>query len=302
MSYLIYLRSFLEIYRSKSITKAAKHLGVTQPAASMHVQALEALIGKKLFERMPRGVKPTSAAAELYRSVAPSLDVLESKMNSLRLGHVGGGVIHIVGPPDFIHFQLAHQLLPLIQEGYKLRISIGNKAKIYELLATGSVDFAITASLPDEQSHGYVHLLTERMLLVYAPEYLKQLGRNPTGAQLKGVPLVAYDEDLPLIRTLWASTFEESLPIQAALTIPDFRMITKVVAQGQGWTVLPDFICADLIEAGQLVSPTKFDGAPLNNLYLVWNKRSLKSPNLVFVRDYIVKLFGRPDDRLANVE
>jgi len=58
MSYLVHLRTLLETYRSKSITKAAKHLGITQPAASMHLQALEALVGKELFKRMPRGVEP----------------------------------------------------------------------------------------------------------------------------------------------------------------------------------------------------------------------------------------------------
>ena len=295
MNYLIYLRSFLEIYRSKSITKAAKHLGITQPAASMHAQALEAFIGKELFERVPRGVEPTAAATELYRSVAPSLDLLENKVNSMKLGHVRGGTVHIVGPPDFIHCKLAHQLLPLMEQGYRVRVSTGNKAKIYDLLAAGSVDFAITASLPDEQSHGYMHILTERMMLVYAPKHLELLGHQPTCEQLLDVPLIAYDEDLPLIRTLWASMFASPLQIQAALTIPDFRMITKVVALGQGWTVLPDFICEDSIKTGALLSPTPLNEAPCNNLYLVWNKRSLKAPNLIFVKDYLLNLFASLD-------
>lgn len=291
MSYLIHIRTFLQIYRSKSITKAAKHLGITQPAASMHVQALESLMGKELFKRMPRGVLPTEAAAELARSVAPYLDALENKVESLKRGNARGGTVHIIGPPDFIHFKLCPHFPSLTQEGYRLRVSTGNKSKIYEMLDSGSVDFAITASLPDEHSHGYINLLTERMLLVYSPFCFADLGSDPRAEDLLKVPLIAYDEDLPLVRTVWASMYQSPLVIQAVVTIPDFRVILKMVLAGAGWTVLPDFICADLIENGALISPTIVSSAPRNELYLVWNAQSLISPSIIYARDRIVEMF-----------
>ncbi|ENM1020161.1 TPA: LysR family transcriptional regulator [Klebsiella variicola] len=79
MSHLTHLRTFLEVYRVRSISQAAVNLGITQPTASLHIQAIEMFVGKPLFIRQPRGVASTGAADELARSVAPHLDSLEMK-------------------------------------------------------------------------------------------------------------------------------------------------------------------------------------------------------------------------------
>ncbi|WP_341481810.1 LysR family transcriptional regulator [Rouxiella badensis] len=48
-SYLVQLRSFLDVYRAGSISKAANRLGISQPAVSSHVHSLESLTGCVLF-------------------------------------------------------------------------------------------------------------------------------------------------------------------------------------------------------------------------------------------------------------
>ncbi|WP_447519188.1 LysR family transcriptional regulator [Escherichia coli] len=106
MSHLSHLRTFLEAYRSGSFSKAAELLGITQPAASQHIQSLETLVGKRLFIRQARGVTATEAADELARSVSPFIDGLEEKLSSFRSGSVRGGTINLAGPPDFIHSRL----------------------------------------------------------------------------------------------------------------------------------------------------------------------------------------------------
>ncbi|MBK5344406.1 LysR family transcriptional regulator [Pseudomonas sp. TH49] len=299
MSHLTHLRTFLEAYRTKSFSRAADHLGITQPAASMHVQALEALVGKPLFQRLPRGVEPTEAADELARSVAPFLDGLENKIASLRPGLIKGGTVHLVGPSDFLHALVAARLAPLMDEGFTLRFHTGAKKRIYEMLEAKQTDFAITASMPNEQSHGYAHLLTERLLLVYAPSLLDRLGKDPNQAQLKQVPLIAFDEDLALVRPLWTSMFQVAPQLQAALTIPDLRIIKELVLGGHGWSVLPDYQCADAIADGRLISPTPPSEAPVNVLYLVWSKSVMKSPSLLYVRDYLLAAFSASRRRPA---
>ncbi|VTP65866.1 Gcv operon activator [Serratia rubidaea] len=69
MSHLDHLRTFIEAYRLQSFSRAAESLGMTQPAASLHIQALEAFVGKQLFVRRARGVAVTEAADELARAI-----------------------------------------------------------------------------------------------------------------------------------------------------------------------------------------------------------------------------------------
>lgn len=291
MSHLDYLRTFIEAYRQQSFSKAAEGLGMTQPSVSQHIQALEAFVGKPLFMRRARGVTPTEAADELARAVGPMLDGLEMRMESYRARGELGGVVHIAGPIDFIQSTMAAGLAPLLGQGFRIRLHTGNRDRIYALLNNATADLAITASQPDAQVHGYARLLTERLLLVLAPSLARQLGANPSAEALASLPLIAFDEDLPLVRSVWTALFRFAPTIQAALTIPDLRTIQDLVIKGQGWSILPDYQCAAALDSGKLVSLMQREDAPANDLYLVWNKATMRSQRIVYVRDFILKLF-----------
>lgn len=146
--------------------------------------------------------------------------------------------------------------------------------------------------MPDEHSHGFARILTERFLLVLSPKMAEQLGPHPTAEKLAGLPLIAFDEDLPLVRPVWTALFQFAPTVQAALTIPESRIIQDLLIKGQGWSVLPDYQCAGALASGKLISLTPSEGAPTNNLYLVWNKASMRNPRIVHVRDFILALFG----------
>lgn len=293
MSHLDHLRTFVEAYRLGSFTKAAEALNITQPAASLHIQALESFVGKTLFKRQPRGVAPTEAADELARAVGPMLDGLEMRLAAYRMNEGVGGAVHIAGPSDFLHFKLAAGIAPLMAQGFQIRMHTGNRERIYGLLQAGTADLAITASMPNEHTHGFAKLLTERFLLVLSPQMAEQLGPRPSPDALAELPLIGFDEDLPLVRAVWTSLFQTAPVLQASLTIPDLRTIQALVIRGQGWSALPDYQCEEALESGQLVSITDGRDAPTNDLYLAWNKASMRNPNLAHVRDYILALFAR---------
>ena len=60
-----FYRTFLEVLRDGSLSGAARRLGLTQPTAGRHIDALEAALGLTLFTRSQRGLMPTPAALEL---------------------------------------------------------------------------------------------------------------------------------------------------------------------------------------------------------------------------------------------
>jgi DNA-binding transcriptional LysR family regulator len=292
MSHLNYLRTFLEAYRTGSFSKAADHLGITQPAASMHIQALESLVGKPLFVRRARGVVATPAADDLARSIAPHLDGLEAKVTSLRnQSKPLGWTIHIVGPSDFLYTHMALALAPLITQGVQLRFHTGNRERIYALLNDGTADLAVTASIPDDVSHGYIHLATERLLLVAAPALAQQIEAQCVTAQaLESFPLIAYDEQLPLIRSFWLGAFKTQPSLQAAITVPDMRIVESLVRAGHGWSVIPEYLCHASLAAGTLVPVTFPLPPPENSFYLAWSKGALRNPRIGFIRDYLAEL------------
>src|SRR5581483_11085325 len=77
------LQAFCEVVERKSFSHAAERLGVTQPAVSLQVQALEKRLGTKLLDRSGRRVEPTEAGAKLYRSAQRLLALEEEILSEL---------------------------------------------------------------------------------------------------------------------------------------------------------------------------------------------------------------------------
>jgi len=61
------LAAFCAVVERRSFSQAAERLGVTQPAVSLQVRALEKRLGTQLLDRSGRRVEPTEAGRRLYR-------------------------------------------------------------------------------------------------------------------------------------------------------------------------------------------------------------------------------------------
>src|SRR3954451_16805606 len=61
------LAAFCAVVERRSFSQAAERLGVTQPAVSLQVRALERRLGQQLLDRSGRRVEPTEAGVRLYR-------------------------------------------------------------------------------------------------------------------------------------------------------------------------------------------------------------------------------------------
>ena len=291
MSHLVYLRTFLEAYRAGSLTRAAAPLGITQPAASAHLAALETMLGKPLFLRGARGLTPTPAADDLARQVAEGLDSLDAVMAASRARSTQlAGTVHLIGPAEYLSARVGPILAPLVAEGLHLRLQTGNRARIYEALEAGHADLAVTASKPDGRSLGFAELGQERLSLVAAPALAERArGRIVTAGFLQALPCLAYDEDLAPIRSFFAQVFGAAAAMRAVVIAPDLRILLGMAEAGAGWTVLPDYLCADALAAGRLAGlPTDRPG-PVNTLFLAWKKATLRHPRPIYVRDFLLR-------------
>jgi DNA-binding transcriptional LysR family regulator len=296
MSYLPQLRTFLEAYRTGSITKAADRLHLTQPAASAHIKSLEALMEKKLFIRHARGIKPTAIADDLARSIAPHLEQIETKFNAVRsrIGSVAG-TIHLAAPAEFLDAKVLPAIASLLAHDLKVRIHLGGKERIYQLLDDGTVDLAITASQPQNKALECAEIEQETLVLVAANDWKKQNFIQPFDPQqLLSLPLIAYDEDLPLIRQYFAEVFQIQVNIQATVTVADLRIVRSLVLLGQGYTVLPKYLCEQHLQKETLSLLHQADRSGefhlSNSLYLVWNKTSLRHPRVIYARDILLEI------------
>ncbi|MFE5193021.1 MULTISPECIES: LysR family transcriptional regulator [unclassified Streptomyces] len=289
------LRTFLAVYRSGSFTAAARLLGLSQPTVTTQIRALERQLDRELFERLPRGVAPAPFADELASRVVDPLDAL-----SAVAGQGGADAdaaaepVHLAGPAEMLCHCVLPALAPLVEKGVRLRITTGLTDPLLEELRTGRHDLVIATSRPRGRNLTSVPLADEEFVLVAAPIWADRIGGpNRIAADGPGmlhtVPLITYAEELPIVRRYWRHVFGRRLTSKAAVTVPDLRGVVSAVTAGAGFSVLPRYLCRELLAAGALVLLHDPEDPPFNTGYVVQRPGTPDNPHIALVRDRLLE-------------
>jgi DNA-binding transcriptional LysR family regulator len=250
-----WLRTFVAIYRSGSVSGGAERRGLSQPAASLQLASLERQIGLPLFTRTPRGVEPTRRGRELHAQVAGSLDLLEPVLVGLDGGPADppDPVLRLGSSSEFFSAVVVPKLTP---DGPALVARFGSDHENLALLEHGEVDLAVTSISPGRRSLSAVPVGTKRFVLVTDPGSAPPapLGSlEALGTWLVGRPWVAYSAELPLTRRFWLTALGRPFGGDLRLVAPDLRAVAAAVERGLGCSLLPDFSCADGLARGTMV-------------------------------------------------
>ncbi|PWC18417.1 LysR family transcriptional regulator [Brenneria roseae subsp. roseae] len=292
MSYLVQLRSFVEVYRAGSISKAAIRLGISQPAMSSHIHSLEAFTRCTLFTRRSHGVVATVDGEELARLVAFDIDTIELKLSTLRSRtRKSSGTVSFIGPAELMWAKFPYLVTTLFNENIKFQLLTGNRKRIYNSLLDGSSQLGFTTSVPDKQKFGYAEIGMEKLIVVVSSRIAKNIKDNDdVVGSLATLPLIAYDDQLPLIREVFHDSSQFLAFIRPSITVPDLRILERMIRESIGWTVMPEYLCAQSIAEGQIVEVRIHERLPVNSIYLVWVESSLRNPLVLGIRNRILDL------------
>jgi DNA-binding transcriptional LysR family regulator len=257
-----------------------------------HVAALEAEARRPLFVRLARGVAATPQAHALARDVAPHLDALEAVRHRVR-GDATGATVHLGGPADMLAAKVLPTLAPLVALGVRLRVRTGIAEPLLEALAADELDLVVATRRRRVPRLRFERLLEEDFVLVGSPEWAGRLqpaavSREPDAA-LADVPLVAFDEDLPLLRLYWRRVFGLALERPAAVVVPDLRAVIAAVAAGAGISVVPRYLAVDALAGGEVTALHDPDDPPTNPIHLAYAPARLERPGVEAVRRALLR-------------
>jgi DNA-binding transcriptional LysR family regulator len=291
---LALLRTFLAVHRAGSFTRAAALLGLSQPAVTGQIRSLERQLGRPLFLRRARGVVPTTAGQELARKVAPHLDALLEIAEGELYEESGGRTVHLVGPPEFTSLRALPSLAPLIGQGLAVRAAFGPTEESLEGLAAGHHDLAITTARPRGGLLTAATLCDEEQVLVCAPRWAARLGgaavvRAKGPRLLDGVPALCVHESMPLMTRYWNAVFDAPLNQSGAVVAPDLRGVLECVMAGAGMAVLPRYLCADALDAGEIVTLCDPPVPPLRTYFLSVRAGTLALSHIARAHDWLLR-------------
>jgi DNA-binding transcriptional LysR family regulator len=280
------LRTFVAVHQSGSVTAAAQLLGLSQPAVTGQLKALEKDAGRPLFTRHARGVTATAAGDELARRLAGPMDEIGRALGG---GLFPGGpaahqVVYLGAPAEFAAAMLVPWLAEVPASGVSLRFTTGLADDLLAKLAAGALDLVVSTQRPRRRGLAAEPLWDEDFVLVAAPSWDGRLPAATLAAEgaraLLGVPLLAYSEEMPIIRRYWRQVFGTPPVGRAVIVIPDLRSILAAAVAGAGVTVLPRYLCAGQLAAGELRLLLDPPEAPINTLYLATRQGALAQPHL----------------------
>lgn len=285
------LRTFIEVYRQRSLSAAARSLHLTQPAVSQHIAGLEEAIGRSLFLREATGVVPTVAADELASDIGDKLDAAEAALSSARArSDEMAGAIQIIGHADFLSEVVAAHLVSLLQSGMKVRLQAGGGDMTKHMLVEGHCDLGISAYASEDKRLRSELLRAEPVLAVAAPSVAKRLSAAPDlGDALAAEPLLTYNFDRPLVEDwLMHNQLQRGMP-SPALVGQDLRTLRSLLVADFGWSVLPLYLCAEAMAQGRLVELPTPVGRTTLNYHLVWTPSALRKSRVAHARQTIFR-------------
>lgn len=139
---------FYEVANSKSISKGAEKLMISQPAVTQSIRTLEEQLGGKLFIRTPKGVLLTNEGTELYKYIKEGMAYFINGTNKfMSLKSLDTGVINI-GSTSIISENILMKYLKEFNKLYpNVVINIKNDLtdNLLKELRNGSLDILIIA-------------------------------------------------------------------------------------------------------------------------------------------------------------
>jgi DNA-binding transcriptional LysR family regulator len=141
------LRVLREVAQTGSFTAAAHTLGYTQSAVSRQVAALEAVAGRRLFDRGRHGVELTPAGARLLRSANRALDELDLAQRELAGADPAAGPVRL-GAFAAAAAGLVPGALASLPPGLTVTLREGTTPALTRALRAGTLDLAVIARTP----------------------------------------------------------------------------------------------------------------------------------------------------------
>ena len=260
---------FLAVAEEGSLSAAARRLGLSPPAISQQLGALEVTLGAILFDRSARPFALTPAGALFRRHAQVILNAEAearadlarddlSRLTTLRLGMI----------EDFDATVTPALLAGLSQRMTECRflLETGASHRLLDALEARALDLVVAADMAlDGAEAGWreVHPLMAEPFVAVRPK------------QTDEGPLILYSARHLMGRQIAAHLERQNLRYPVRFELDSYNAILALVAQGAGWTILTPLALLHAAQFLGAVTVAPLPGAPLDRALSLSARRAV---------------------------
>ncbi|MFE6921687.1 LysR family transcriptional regulator [Nocardia sp. NPDC057663] len=262
-----------------SLGAAARRHGISQPAASMRISALERRMRVKLLDRGPTGSELTDAGravVEHARTVLAAVRDLVDDVDRLRAAQAPR--LRIAASKTIADHRIPHWLAALRADHPEVLISleVENSTQVAALVRDGVADLGFVEGPHPPAGLGSRVLGTDDLVVVVAPDHPWARRTTPVAlAELAGTALLWREPGSGTRDTVWDLLSTAATPAGPAAELGSAAAIVAAARTGMAPAVLSRLIAAPDLATGALVAVPSADAARLTRKFrAIWRRNT----------------------------
>lgn len=230
------------VITTRKTTAAAQRLGVSQPAVSRAIGALEARLGRELFVRDGGRLVPTADAYALDAEAAPIFAALARLENWPRTP-AAGSLLRIMSAPTITHAFLAPLIMRFLEAepDTRIQMEIGRSTDSVAAVADGTADLGVV-DVPIAHAGVRAEPFRQSVAHVMMPADHPLTQKASIGpADLDGTPLVAVTRRFSARARVERAFADQGIEPRFVIEAGTLQFLAEMVKAGLGLAVINPF-------------------------------------------------------------
>jgi LysR family transcriptional regulator, transcriptional activator of the cysJI operon len=248
---------FRDVAHARSLSKAATMNGISQSAATQHIQELERRLGVQLLDRSTRPLGLTVGGklyAELCRDVLRREEDFIAALDEIKAeaeGTVRVASIYSIGLSEMARLR---EDFARVCPGAQLHIEYLRPDKVYEAVLEDQADLGFISYPEHRRDLTVIPWRDERMTVALYPSHSLAEHEVLLPRDLDHQDFIAFDEEVIIRRELDRFFRDQDVTIHVVMQFDNIQSIKEAVALGSGISILPERTMYAEVEQGRLVS------------------------------------------------
>ncbi|PWK89890.1 LysR substrate-binding domain-containing protein [Fulvimonas soli] len=272
---------------------AGRALGIPKSRLSKRIAQLEERLGVRLLQRTTRRFAVTEVGERFYAHCRAMLEEARAAQEAVdELRAEPRGVVRLSCPVALAQTVLAHVLPEFMEQYPKVQVRVLASNRRVDVVGEG-IDVAIRVrNRLDTDANLVVRTFGQsRVLAVASPALLDRLGRPQTPAELSRLPALTSQEHegAQVWELIDAQGARVPVEMGARLITGEFAVLLEAARRGMGVTLLPEFVCAPAITAGELEVVLPDWSVPDGTMHFVYPSRRGMLPGVRALVDFLAE-------------